>query len=35
MAAGVGVDDGEPWWMTVLPDFVPVEVLLQAQVNPR
>eukprot|EP00775_Hariotina_reticulata_P011324 gene11324-11474_t len=24
----------EPWWM-VLPDFVPVEVLVQQQVNPR
>jgi hypothetical protein len=34
-AAGAGGDDdGLPWWM-VLPDFVPVQVLLMQQMNPR
>jgi hypothetical protein len=34
-AGGGGAASGaEPWWM-VLPDFVPVEVLVQQQINPR
>lgn len=33
-AAGAGGDACQAWWW-VLPDFVPVEVLLQQQCNPR